>query len=79
MFYLDVVEIVPAQHIGEPQVVRSIGRAPTQIEDLSAIDMPPKGAGVGVDEGLDDDFYGSESYNSDEFDPEGFEVSEDGR
>lgn len=79
VFYLDVVEIVPAQHIGEPQVVRSIGKAPTQIEDLSAVDMPPKGAGVGVDEGLDDDFYGSESYNSDEFDPEGFEVSEDGR
>lgn len=79
VFYLDVVEIVPTQHIDEPQVVRSIGKAPTQIEDLSGLDVQPKGGSVGVDDGLDDEFYGSESYNSDEFDPEGFEVSEDGR
>lgn len=79
VFYLDVVEIVPVQHIDEPQIVRSIGKAPAQIEDLSGLDVQPKGGSVGVDDGLDDEFYGSESYNSDEFDPEGFEVSEDGR
>ena len=77
-FYLDVVEIVPGKHLAAPEVVRSRGEAPQQIANLDLADPAPKKGAVPADDLMDDsEFYGSESFNSDEFDPEGFEMSDE--
>ena len=77
-FYLDVVEIVPGKHLAAPEVVRSRGEALQQIANLDLADPAPKKGAVPADDLMDDsEFYGSESFNSDEFDPEGFEMSDE--
>ena len=77
VFYLDVTEIVPSRHLSAPEVVRSVGQAPKQIQvDEPDVLLTAKTAVPLTEEGLDDEFYGNDSYNSDEFDPEGYEVAD---
>ncbi len=79
MFYLDVVELIPGKHLAHPELVRSVGEAPRQIETLDVSDLGPKKGAVPTDELFDEtEFYGTDSFNNDEFDPEGFEMSDDG-
>ena len=75
VFYLDVVEIIPTCRIDKPEVLRSVGAAPKQVESFPNLEITPKANTTVSDDMEEDEFYGSDSYNSDEFDPEGFEVS----
>ena len=69
---------MPGKHLAAPEVVRSRGEAPQQIANLDLADPAPKKGAVPADDLMDDsEFYGSESFNSDEFDPEGFEMSDE--
>lgn len=80
VFYMDVTEIIPSRHLPHPEVVRSVGQPPKQIQldtmDLNVAAQPAADV-ASIVENMDDDFYGSDSYNSDEFDPEAFEVPDD--
>ncbi len=80
MFYLDVVEVIPSEHLSEAVLLRSKGEAPCQLEemdDVLATLSVAKAAGAANLEEIDgDDFYGSDDFSSDEFDPEGFEISD---
>lgn len=80
-FYLQVKEIIPGQHLDAPKLLRSAGDAPEQLAqlDVDPVPTPVKGAKAGaepVDEEEDDLFYGDSGFNSDDFDPEGFEFTE---
>lgn len=84
-FYLDVVELIPGEHLEVPVVSRSKGEAPQQIEaldnDIAALDATHKKGGKSIpaaDEDYDDDpFYGeSSNFQGDDFDFDGFEISE---
>lgn len=76
-FYLDVKEFIPGEHLTEAEVVRSLGNAPKQIEELD-LTAPKAGKSDSLfSEDEASEFYGDGGYNNDEFDPEGFEFSED--
>lgn len=79
-FYLDVLELIPGENLKDPVVVRSKGEAPRQINDLDLDMAAPagkKGAAAASDD-YDDDAYLNEgpSFNDDEIDLEGFEISD---
>lgn len=58
------------QGYGEPEVVRSEGKAPQQVKEFSAV------ASVGKDDNFDFSELSGDGFNSDEIDPEGFEISD---
>lgn len=78
-FYLDVVELIPGEHLSEPVVTRSKGDAPQQIEELD-LDLTPKAGkkAVAGESDYDDEMsmYSDSDFNSDEIDLEGFEISD---
>lgn len=71
VFSLSVRDEQPGS--GEAEVVKAVGDAPAQIGALD-FSAPFVGGGTGGDIALDD--FGIDSYNSDEIDFEGFEISE---
>ena len=76
--YLDVTELIPGKHLASPVLVRSKGEAPVQLkeldDDISSIVAGKKNATFDEEEAAE--FYGNDDFESDEFDPEGFEISE---
>jgi len=79
-FYLEVKEIIPAETLKEPEIIRSKGDAPQQIKQFD-LDLTPtqskKGAAKVVEDDFDEDaLYSSSDFNDDELDLEGFEISE---
>lgn len=70
--FMELSEIITGKAPKTPQVTRSEGNPPLQtidFEELMNIHTP--GA---ID--LDEDFYGDEGFDPDEFDPEGFELTD---
>lgn len=78
-FFMELKEIIYCKDLDEPVCTRKIGHAPKQavnLDDFDAqIDALAKNAATnkGGDE-FYDEFYGSDEFNDDEFDPDGFEV-----
>lgn len=83
-FYLDVKEVIPGETLRAPVLLRAKGEPPVQINDLDSdpvatIGKGKKAAETTWGEELDDaSIYGSNAFNDDEIDLEGFEIS-DGR
>ncbi len=84
-FFLDVKELIPGEHLSEPEIIRSKGDAPQQLQDFDdpfADAMLTKsmkgGAAVGGGDEYGDDLYGigDDLFNDDELDLEGFEISD---
>ena len=77
VFYLNVKEIIPGENLTEPLVSRSQGEPPVQLTDmdLSPVVTPQK-TGSSLDEDEMSAFYGNDDFESDEFDVEGFEISD---
>ncbi len=77
VFYLNVKEIIPGENLVDPLVSRSQGEPPVQLADmdLSPIVTPQKSGGT-LDEDEISAFYGNDDFESDEFDVEGFEISD---
>ena len=73
MFFIELTEISFRKTQEQPVCSRSHGEAPQQSmgleEFLNKETTKPS-------EDLNEDFYGSESFDTEEFDPEGFEISE---
>lgn len=77
-FYMTVKEEIPGKHLDAPAVVRTKGEPPVQIAELD-FSLPAAGAktGAAVETDNDDLLYGEEaSFNDDELDPEGFEITD---
>ena len=77
VFYLDVKELIPGEHLDAPVVSRSRGEAPRQVDELD-LNFAAATTGSIFSEEESGEFYGDNDFMSDEFDPEGFEIS-DGR
>lgn len=70
MFFIELSEIIPGKDLQKAACTRKEGNPPKQLIDFDeqisnapALDM-------------DEDFYGDEDYNDDDFDPEGFGVTD---
>lgn len=80
-FFLDVKEVIPGESLKHYAITRAKGEAPRQITEMD-LDLAPvkgkKGAAGAADEvDFDDDaIFGGASFNDDEIDLEGFEISD---
>lgn len=76
VFFMELTEIVFGERLEHPVCSRQHGVPPFQQAFGEAeISAPVADAKGKID--LDEDFYGDESYESGEFDPEGFDFTED--
>lgn len=76
VFYLDVKELLPGEHLDKPELVRSKGEAPAQLMDL---DIPAIGGGKKESIFSEDEageFYGDGGFDAEDLDLEGFEFSD---
>lgn len=74
--FMELVDVVTGRILKDPVCILSLGQAPAQMVDLdeftSSLDVKAASAQAPSVEDLDEEFYGSEEYNEDEFDSEGF-------
>lgn len=73
MFFIELTEVSYGQSLEQAKCSRQRGDAPVQmigIEDILSKDVAK------TTEDMNEDFYGSEGFEDEEFDPEGFEISE---
>ncbi len=73
MFFMELSEINYGKHQEQPVCSREHGDAPQQSMDIE--DFLNKEI-IKPTEDLNEEFYGSDGFDSEEFDPEGFEISE---
>lgn len=73
-FFIEMTEIVTGRSLKDPVCSLSLGHAPQETVDLDEFDakIDAKQAAVAATD-LDEDFYGDQDYNADEFDAEGFD------
>ena len=67
-FFLELKEIITREHLDEGEVSRTKGKAPVQLASFD--DVPRNVQSVGVDD--EELFYGSEGFNDDELNADGF-------
>ena len=70
-FYIEMKSSVTGRNLIDALVASSMGQAPKQESELE-IPEPAKTTVVKGVEDFEDDFYGSDSYNDDEFEAGGF-------
>lgn len=73
MFFIELTEIAYRQTLEQPVCSRQRGEAPVQ--SLGIDEFITKEPAKSADD-MNEDFYGSEGFEDEEFDPEGFEISE---
>ena len=73
-FFIEMTEIVTGRSLKDPVCSLSLGHAPQETIDLDEFDakIDAKQAAITATD-LDEDFYGDQEYNADEFDTEGFD------
>lgn len=75
VFYIELREIITGKHLDKPVCSKKRGNPPVQIEDFDF--GPAKTPKIAANEELDgESFYGSDDFDTEEFDPEGFEISD---
>lgn len=74
-FFLELKKATPGEYLNDPICSMSMGNPPSQIVDLDVFEeeIDKKAAAKKADFDLDADFMGSDSYNEDEFNLEGFD------
>lgn len=70
VFFIELTEIIPGQYLENAICSRQKGEAPKQIVDFDEV-MNTSGS---LD--LDENFYGDQDFDMEEFDPEGFEMGD---
>lgn len=73
-FFMEMKELIPSKHLADPLCARKVGVPPKQHVDMDDFDAKmDKAASSGGLTDMDEDFYGSNEFNEDEFDQEGFD------
>ncbi len=72
-FFCEMTEMTTGKSLKDPVCSLSLGQAPPEIMDLDEFDAKVDAKQSVVSTDLDEDFYGDESFNDDEFDVEGFD------
>ena len=75
MIFIEMKKLVTGRTLKDPLCTLSLGTPPQESIDIEEFDakIDAKHASVSADPDLDEDFYGSEGYNDDEFDTQGFD------
>jgi hypothetical protein len=74
VFYMELSKIEFGKDIDAPVCTKSIGEAPAQTLDFE--ELMSKGNTVSASDEFSEDFYGSDSYNEDDLDPEGYGIGD---
>lgn len=72
-FYMEMNELTTGRSLSEPLCTSSMGNAPAQESELEIPEATTIKAGAKAVEDFDEDFYGSDAYNEDEFEAGGFD------
>lgn len=72
VFYMELSKIEFGKDIDTPVCTRSVGEAPAQT--LNFEELMSKNPVVATSDEFSEDFYGSDEYNDDDLDPEGFDM-----
>ena len=72
-FFIELSKIILGKDLIVPVCTRKKGEAPAQEADLDAFTAS---LAAHTSEDLGENFYGDESFNDDDFDPEGFDIAE---
>lgn len=72
-FFLEMTEIITGRSLKDPFCSLSLGQAPPEMIDLDEFDAKIDAKQQASLADLDEDFYGDEDYNPDEFEAEGFD------
>jgi len=67
-FFMELTTMIPGEKLKEPEVVRSKGDAPQQIQSIEEFESKQN-----TNLELDEDFYGDTAFDINEIDKEGFE------
>ena len=73
VFYMELSKIEFGKDIDAPVCVKSVGDAPAQVLNFDELMNKTPVATAGTDD-LNEDFYGSEGYNEDDLDPDGYDI-----
>ena len=78
VFYMDVNDLIPGKNLDKPLCVIKEGDAPSQIIEIESTEFTSaKKKSQTASPILDDEeFYGTDDFNDEEFDAEGFEISD---
>lgn len=71
-FFIEMKKSEPGKNLLEPLCAVAMGQAPSQESELDISDTKTTKQTAKTLDDFDDDFYGSEQYNEDEFDSAGF-------
>ena len=74
MFYMELSKIEFGKDIDQPVCTKSVGDAPVQM--LNFDELMNKAPIVEASDDFSEDFYGSDSYNEDDLDPEGYGIGD---
>lgn len=76
--FMEMKEMSPGKSLKDPLCIVSRGNPPAQNIDFDEFNakLDAKTTDTSLDFGLDDDYYGEGSFNDDEFDISGFEVTD---
>ena len=74
MFYMELSKIEFGKDIDQPVCTKSVGDAPVQM--LNFDELMNKAPIVEASDDFNEDFYGSDSYNEDDLDPEGYGIGD---
>lgn len=75
-FFIEMKEMITGKNLKDPLCTLSVGQAPTQMMDIEEFETKidaKAAAAAASDVDLDEDFYGSNEFNEDEFDAAGFD------
>ena len=74
-FFMEMKELIPGKNLKDPVCSLALGKAPAQNVDLEEFEAKTdaKAKTVAAADDMDEEFYGSDSYNDDEFDVAGFD------
>ena len=74
VFYMELSKIEFGKDIDQPVCTKSVGDAPVQM--LNFDELMNKAPIVEASDDFSEDFYGSDSYNEDDLDPEGYGIGD---
>ena len=72
-FFMELSKIEFGKDIDAPVCTKSVGDAPAQTLNFDEL-MSKSNATANTDEDFNEDFYGSDDYNGDDLDPDGYDI-----
>lgn len=73
--FMEMTEMIPNKTLKDPVCTLSLGNAPRQTVDIEEFEsqIEAKATKALAEDDIDEDFYGSDDYNLDEFEAEGYD------